>query len=69
MRQLPNILFLMCDQLRWDALGCVGGWVKTPYRTVSALMPVTAIRRALMAALTLATVVVRSLLMVRRGPV
>lgn len=26
----PNILFLMADQLRWDALGCTGGIVKTP---------------------------------------
>jgi arylsulfatase len=26
----PNILFLMTDQQRWDALGCVGGWVRTP---------------------------------------
>ena len=26
----PNILFIMCDQLRADALGCTGGWVKTP---------------------------------------
>ena len=25
-----NILFIMCDQLRADALGCTGGWVKTP---------------------------------------
>lgn len=25
-----NILFLMTDQQRWDALGCVGGWVGTP---------------------------------------
>jgi arylsulfatase len=25
-----NILLLMTDQQRWDALGCVGGWVKTP---------------------------------------
>ena len=26
----PNILFIMCDQLRADALGCTGAWVKTP---------------------------------------
>lgn len=26
----PNILLLMTDQQRWDALGCVGGWVNTP---------------------------------------
>lgn len=26
----PNILFIMTDQQRWDALGCSGGWVKTP---------------------------------------
>jgi arylsulfatase len=26
----PNILFLMTDQQRWDALGCAGGWVRTP---------------------------------------
>ena len=26
----PNILFLMTDQQRWDALGCSGGWVNTP---------------------------------------
>jgi choline-sulfatase len=26
----PNILFIMCDQLRADALGCTGNWVKTP---------------------------------------
>ena len=26
----PNILFIMCDQLRSDALGCTGGWVRTP---------------------------------------
>ncbi len=26
----PNILFIFTDQLRWDALGCTGGWVKTP---------------------------------------
>ena len=27
----PNILFLMTDQQRWDALGCTGGWVRTPH--------------------------------------
>ncbi len=26
----PNILFIMTDQQRWDALGCVSDWVKTP---------------------------------------
>jgi len=26
----PNILLLMADQLRWDALGCSGDWVQTP---------------------------------------
>lgn len=26
----PNILFIMTDQQRWDALGCSGGWVQTP---------------------------------------
>jgi len=26
----PNILLIMTDQQRWDALGCVGGWVRTP---------------------------------------
>jgi arylsulfatase len=26
----PNILLLMTDQQRWDALGCAGGWVRTP---------------------------------------
>jgi choline-sulfatase len=26
----PNLLLLMTDQQRWDALGCSGGWVKTP---------------------------------------
>jgi arylsulfatase A-like enzyme len=26
----PNILLFMCDQLRADALGCMGNWVKTP---------------------------------------
>ena len=27
----PNILWVMCDQLRWDALGCTGGYVHTPH--------------------------------------
>ena len=27
----PNILLLMTDQQRWDAMGCSGGWVNTPY--------------------------------------
>jgi arylsulfatase len=27
----PNILLIMTDQQRWDALGCTGGWVKTPH--------------------------------------
>ncbi len=26
----PNILLLMTDQQRWDAMGCSGDWVKTP---------------------------------------
>lgn len=26
----PNILFLFTDQLRADALGCTGGWIRTP---------------------------------------
>lgn len=26
----PNVLLFMTDQQRWDAVGCVGGWVKTP---------------------------------------
>jgi arylsulfatase len=30
MKPKPNILFIMCDQLRADALGCAGTWVKTP---------------------------------------
>ena len=25
-----NLLLFMTDQQRWDALGCVGGWVETP---------------------------------------
>ena len=27
---IPNILFLMTDQQRWDAMGCSGDWVQTP---------------------------------------
>jgi arylsulfatase len=27
----PNLLLIMCDQLRGDALGCTGAWVKTPH--------------------------------------
>lgn len=30
MKRQPNILFLMSDQQRWDALGCVNPLVKTP---------------------------------------
>jgi choline-sulfatase len=30
MARKMNILFIMTDQLRWDALGCTGGWVRTP---------------------------------------
>jgi len=26
----PNILFLMTDQQRWDAMSCADDWVKTP---------------------------------------
>ena len=26
----PNILLLMTDQQRADAMGCTGGWVETP---------------------------------------
>ena len=26
----PNILLLMTDQQRWDAMGCSGDWVQTP---------------------------------------
>lgn len=26
----PNILLLMTDQQRWDAMGCSGDWIKTP---------------------------------------
>ena len=28
--ETPNILFLMTDQQRWDAMGCSGDWVQTP---------------------------------------
>ena len=27
----PNILLLITDQQRWDAMGCSGGWVQTPH--------------------------------------
>lgn len=27
----PNILFIMTDQQRWDAMGCSGGWIDTPH--------------------------------------
>ncbi|HEX7187546.1 MAG TPA: sulfatase-like hydrolase/transferase [Actinomycetes bacterium] len=27
----PNILLVMTDQQRWDALGCVSDWVRTPH--------------------------------------
>lgn len=27
----PNILLIVTDQQRWDALGCTGGWVRTPH--------------------------------------
>ncbi len=30
MASVPNILFLMADQFRADALGCAGRWTKTP---------------------------------------
>ena len=30
MAKRPNILFLMTDQQRWDALGCANPIVKTP---------------------------------------
>src|SRR5256885_6733870 len=30
MKTKPNILFIMCDQLRADALVCTGNWVKAP---------------------------------------
>ena len=26
----PNILFIMTDQQRWDAMSCAGDWVNTP---------------------------------------
>ena len=28
--ETPNILFLLTDQQRWDAMGCSGDWVQTP---------------------------------------
>ena len=28
--ETPNILLLMTDQQRWDAMGCSGDWVQTP---------------------------------------
>ncbi len=31
MTNQPNILFIMTDQQRADALGCTGGWVETPH--------------------------------------
>lgn len=30
MTERPNILFIMTDQQRHDAMGCSGGWVETP---------------------------------------
>ncbi len=30
MQNQPNLLFIMTDQQRWDAMGCSGGWVSTP---------------------------------------
>jgi len=27
----PNLLLIMTDQQRWDAMGCSGGWVETPH--------------------------------------
>ncbi len=30
METRPNILLITTDQQRWDALGCVGGWIETP---------------------------------------
>ncbi len=27
----PNILFLMTDQQRWDAMSTSGDWVETPH--------------------------------------
>ena len=29
-RAAPNLLLITTDQQRWDALGCTGGWVRTP---------------------------------------
>ncbi|MHC4887404.1 MAG: sulfatase family protein [Planctomycetota bacterium] len=26
----PNVLFIFCDQLRWDGLSCTGDWAETP---------------------------------------
>ena len=26
----PNILLIMTDQQRWDSLGCVSPWMRTP---------------------------------------
>ena len=26
----PNLLYIMTDQQRWDAMGCSGGWLETP---------------------------------------
>lgn len=26
----PNVLFIMADQFRFDALGCLNGWIRTP---------------------------------------
>ncbi|MDP7239058.1 MAG: sulfatase-like hydrolase/transferase [Candidatus Latescibacteria bacterium] len=31
MNSYPNILLLMTDQQRWDAMGCSGGWIETPH--------------------------------------
>ncbi len=31
MNTQPNILFIMADQFRADALGCAGGWTRTPH--------------------------------------
>ncbi len=30
MKKQPNLLFIMTDQQRADAMGCSGGWVRTP---------------------------------------
>lgn len=27
----PNLLLIMTDQQRWDAMGCSGGWIQTPH--------------------------------------